>query len=167
MTISAELPQRVSWHFVRSHPAHWIAFGFGAGLAPVAPGTFGALLAFPFYWLFYPALTHIQFLALIAVFFLLGVWACERTGKALGNHNHGGMVWDETVAFLLILFFVPRMIIWQAFAFLVFRLFDVNKPYPIRAIERKFTNGFGAMSDDLLAAFYTLLVLAVLKALFN
>jgi phosphatidylglycerophosphatase A len=157
----------VNWSFVRSHPAHLIAFGFGAGLAHVAPGTFGALLAFPLYWLLQPALSNTQFLVLLAAMFLLGVWACTLTGRALGIADHSGMVWDETVAFLLILFFVPQILLWQAFAFLFFRLFDIFKPFPIRLIERRFNNGVGVMLDDLLAGFYTLIVISVLKAILN
>lgn len=167
MTISADFPSRVSWKFVRSHPAHFIAFGFGVGLAHVAPGSFGTLLAFPVFWLIQPVLSNVGFLLMLAAMFALGVWACAVTGKALRIADHNGMVWDETVAFLLVLFFVPPILVWQAFAFLFFRLFDIFKPFPIRAIERRFDNGFGVMLDDLLAAFYTLLVLAAVKAIWS
>ncbi|MGH8718730.1 MAG: phosphatidylglycerophosphatase A family protein [Burkholderiales bacterium] len=167
MTTSVDLASRVSWNFVRAHPAHFIAFGFGAGLAHVAPGSFGALLAFPFFWLLQPALSSVQFLALLAALFLLGIWACAVTGKALGIADYSGMVWDETVAFLLVLFFVPPALTWQGLAFLFFRLFDIFKPFPIRTVERKVAGGLGVMLDDLLAAFYTLFVLAVLKAFVN
>ena len=97
--------------------------------------------------------------------FALGVWACEVTGRAIGAADHGGMVWDETVAFLLVLFFTPAVWYWQALAFLIFRLFDILKPPPIRYYDRTLKNGFGVMFDDLIAAFYTLLVLAVAKTL--
>ena len=101
---------------------------------------------------------------MVAVLLLLGIWACGVTGRAIGVSDHGGMVWDEMVAFLLVLFFVPAALAWQAVAFLVFRLFDILKPPPIRYYERTFRNGFGVMLDDLVAAFYTLLVFAVFKA---
>ncbi len=101
---------------------------------------------------------------MVGVLFGLGVWACEVTGRAIGASDHGGMVWDELVAFLLVLFFVPAELAWQAAAFLVFRLFDILKPPPIRYYERTFRNGFGVMLDDLVAAFYTLLVFAVITA---
>lgn len=165
LTISADV--RVSWRFVREHPAHLIAFGFGAGLAHVAPGTFGTLLAFPVFWLIQPALSNVQYLLLLLAMFFVGLWACDVTGKALGNADHNGMVWDEIVAFLLVLFFSPPVLSWQAFAFLFFRLFDIFKPFPIRLVERRFANGFGVMADDLIAAFYALLVLAALKAVLN
>ena len=100
------------------------------------------------------------------VFFAIGVWACEVTGRHLGVADHGAMVWDEVVAFLLVLAIVPRELAWQAAAFVAFRFFDVVKPPPIRQLELRFSGGFGVMFDDLLAAGYTLLVLAVIKRLF-
>lgn len=163
----SDLVLRPTWRFVMSRPAYLVAFGFGAGLAPVAPGTFGTLLAFPLYWLFFPEVGALEFLLLILVLFVLGVWACETTGRALGVSDHGGMVWDETVAFLLVLFFVPAQQYWQAAAFLLFRLFDILKPPPIRYYDRTIKSGFGVMLDDLIAAFYTLLVLAVVKTLLD
>jgi len=162
--VTPDLVLRPSWRFLLMHPAHLVAFGFGAGLAPVAPGTWGTLLALPVYWLVSPLLDPIGYLLMLAVLLALGIWACEVTGRAIGVFDHGGMVWDETVAFLLVLFFVPATLPWQAAAFLLFRLLDILKPPPIRYYERTFRNGFGVMLDDLVAAFYTLLVFAVFKA---
>lgn len=163
----SDLVLRPTWRFVWSRPAYCIAFGFGAGLAPFAPGTFGTLLAFPLYWLFFPQAGALEFLLLILVLFVLGAWACEMTGRALGVSDHGGMVWDETVAFLLVLFFVPATLYWQAAAFLLFRLFDIVKPPPIRYYDRTLKSGFGVMFDDLIAAFYTLLILAIARMLID
>lgn len=153
--------------FVFSHPAPFIAFGFGVGLMPVAPGTFGTLLALPIYAWLYPRIGDTAFAALLPVFFLLGVWACQRTGRKLGVHDHSGMVWDETVAFLAVLYFLPGSPLWQAFAFLLFRFFDIVKPAPIRRIDHNVRNGLGVMFDDIMAAFYTLLCLAGWKVLFG
>ena len=158
-----DLVPRPSWRFVLSRPAHFIAFGFGAGLIPVAPGTCGTLLALPLYWLFQPEVAPLEFLLVIVLLFGLGVWACEMTGRALGVHDHGGIVWDETVAFLLVLFFTPAAPVWQAAAFALFRLFDILKPPPIRHYDRTLKSGFGAMFDDLLAALYTLIILALAR----
>ncbi len=163
----SDLVLRPTWRFLVSRPAHFIAFGFGVGLAPVAPGTFGTLLAFPLYWLFVPHVGAAEFLVLILVLFGLGVWACEVTGRALGVADHGGMVWDETVAFLLVLLFTPATLVWQAWAFLAFRLFDILKPPPIRHFDRTLKSGFGVMFDDLIAAFYALIVLAAVKTLID
>jgi phosphatidylglycerophosphatase A len=159
----ADLVLRPNWRFLLARPPHLIAFGFGAGLMPFAPGTFGTLLAFPLYWLFAPHVGAVEFLVLLLVLFGLGVWACEMTGRALGVADHGGMVWDETVAFLLVLFFTPATLFWQAWAFLLFRLFDILKPPPIRHFDRTLKSGFGVMFDDVIAALYTLIVLAVAK----
>jgi phosphatidylglycerophosphatase A len=159
--LTSDLVLRPSWRFLLSHPAHMIAFGFGVGLVPVAPGTWGTLLALPVFLLVSPRLEAVEFLLMLAVLFALGVWACGVTGRAIGAADHGGMVWDETVAFLLVLFFVPAMLPWQAAAFLLFRLFDILKPPPIRYYDQSLKGGFGVMFDDLIAASYTLLVLAV------
>lgn len=167
MTISADIAGRPSARFVFSHPAPCIAFGFGIGLIPFAPGTFGTLLALPLHAWLMPRLGDQAFAALLVVLFLVGVWACQVTGKRLGVHDHGGMVWDETVAFLIVLYFIPASPVWQAFAFLLFRLFDIVKPAPIRHFDRSIRNGFGVMFDDLLAAFCTLLCLAGWKFAFG
>lgn len=145
------------------HPAHAIALGAGAGLVPIAPGTAGTLVAFPIYWWLAPMFIAPILLALIATAFALGVWACGRTGQALGVADHGAIVWDEIVAFTLVLVFTPAGYAWQAGAFVLFRVFDILKPPPIRYYDRTLKNGFGVMFDDLLAAGYALLTLAVCK----
>jgi len=145
-----------------SHPAHLISLGFGIGLIPFMPGTLGTLAAWPLGWLMHDLSPALVF-PLILLLFIVGVWACGVTGRRLGIHDHNGMVWDEIVAFLLILAIVPGALVWQAAAFVVFRFFDILKPPPIRWFERRYTGGFGVMFDDLIAAGYTLLVLAIAK----
>lgn len=140
--------------FLLSHPAHFIALGFGSGLAPVAPGTFGTLAGLGLYWLLAliaPPLV-IAFLAIPA--FFLGVWACERTGRDLGVQDHGAMVWDEIVAFLPLAALASTSLMLQAVAFVLFRLFDIWKPYPIRLVEKNVKGGMGVMVDDLMAGAY-------------
>lgn len=154
---------RPSAGFVFTHPAHFVAFGFGAGLSPVAPGTVGTLLAFPLWWLIGPLYPPLVQFAILACLFAAGVWACDITGRHLGIADHGGMCWDEVVAFLLVLAIAPQERPWQAAAFFLFRLFDVVKPPPIRSLERRMKGGFGVMFDDMLAAGYTLLALALAK----
>jgi phosphatidylglycerophosphatase A len=154
------------------HPAHLISLGFGSGLSPVAPGTAGTLAA----WLLYPLLraplNETVFLALLLFCFLVGIVAAQHTGRELGVPDHGAIVWDEMVATWLVLFFTPQTpdwqtnLIWQAIAVALFRLFDILKPPPIRQADSHFKNGFGVMFDDLLAAAYTLLALALLIRLY-
>ncbi|OQW40446.1 MAG: phosphatidylglycerophosphatase A [Proteobacteria bacterium SG_bin4] len=157
-------PFKPDLELVYSHPAYIIAFSGGVGLAPVAPGTFGTLVAFPLFWLCNLYLTPLVFLLVIDLMFIVGIWACGLSGKALGEPDHGGMVWDETVAFLLVLFFIPDEWTWQLAAFVLFRFFDIAKPQPIRYCDNRFKGGFGVMFDDLIAAFFTLLCLAGWKA---
>jgi phosphatidylglycerophosphatase A len=150
--------------FLLAHPAHLIAFGFGSGLAPKAPGTVGTLLGVPLFWLITAAVPDLpnRSILLIAAF-LLGVWACGKTGRALGVADHGGMVWDEIVAFALVLLFTPAGWLWMALAFALFRLFDILKPWPIRVADRHLKNGFGVMFDDLLAAAFAIAALEGLQ----
>jgi len=154
---------RPSARFAFTHPAHFIALGFGAGLSRFAPGTVGTLVAVPLWWLIGPAYPTPVLFGILAFLFLVGVWACELTGRHLGVADHGAMCWDEIVAFLLVLAIAPQAPAWQAAAFFLFRAFDVVKPPPIRQLERRMKGGFGVMADDILAAGYTLLVLAIAK----
>lgn len=162
-TISAE--RQPLWRVMVQHPAHVIALGFGAGLVPLAPGTAGTLVAFPMYWLLAPYIPALWFVPAVAVLFVIGIWACELAGRAIGKADHGAIVWDEVVAFLLVLFFTPAHVAWQAYAFVLFRMFDIFKPPPIRHYDRTLQGGFGVMFDDAIAAFYTLIVLAITRTL--
>lgn len=154
---------RPDLRFVFAHPAHALAFGFGSGLAPRAPGTVGTLLGLPLFLLIAASAPDLaNRLVLVLAAFLLGIWACARTGRALGVADHGGIVWDEIVAFALVLLFTPAGWAWTAAAFALFRLFDILKPWPIRLADRRLKNGFGVMFDDLLAAAYAI---AALKGL--
>ncbi len=152
-----------NWKFILSRPAYFIAFGFGSGLSPFAPGTAGTLAAFPIYGLLVlAALNPVAYFALIAGLFLIGVWASHETGRALCIADYGGIVWDEIVAFLAILYFTPPTWGWFIAAFFIFRLFDVWKPFPIRYFDTHIKNGFGVMFDDALAAVYSI---ALIKGL--
>ncbi len=153
------------WRFLLAHPAHFVALGFGSGLAPKAPGTFGTLVGFPVFLLLRP-LPEWGFWVALAVLFALGVAACERTGTALGVADHGAIVWDEVVAFALVLHFAPATLPSWLAAFGLFRLFDIWKPWPIRWFDRSVKGGFGVMLDDLLAAIYAIAaLLAIAPAL--
>lgn len=152
---------RPSVAFLLQHPAHFIALGFGTGLSPRAPGTVGSLLAWALYPLLRAPVSEGLFLLLLTSFFLAGVIACDRTAKALGTKDPGAVVWDEMIAVWLVLFFCPAGLAWQAAGVALFRLFDIAKPEPIATLERRFRGGLGIMIDDLAAAGYVLLVLAL------
>ena len=144
-----------TFKFLIVHPAHFFALGFGSGLAPKAPGTFGTLVGFPLFWLI-SSYAHSTQLTIIAALFLIGIYLCDITGKALGVSDHGSIVWDEIVAMMLVLTVTPQHWAGWIVAFLLFRLFDIWKPFPIRQFDAKLKNGFGVMFDDLLAAIYTI-----------
>ena len=153
-------------NFMLSHPAHFLSLGMGSGLSRIVPGTVGTL----FGWLLFHALsvrwpeimTPTTWAWIIIIGFIVGVWACNKTGHALGVLDHGAMVWDEIIAIWLVMVFVtPASFKVQLWAFLVFRAFDMIKPPPIRQFEKKFKGGFGVMGDDIIAAFFTLLVFAL------
>jgi len=161
-----------TFRFMLSNPLHLISLGFGSGLSPVMPGTVGTL----FGWVSYVMLTEawpefftpIVWAVIIVAGFALGIWACERTGRDLGKSDHGGMVWDEIIAFwLVLLFLMPAGWLTQTCAFVLFRFFDMLKPPPIRYFDQHIKGGFGVMWDDILAAFYTLLVFAIWQVYFS
>jgi phosphatidylglycerophosphatase A len=154
-----------SWRLMMSHPAHQLSFGFGSGLIRPAPGTWGTLFAWLVFVLLDPWLSYTAWAGVILATFVVGTAAAERTGKALGRPDHGAIVIDEIVAFWVVLWLLPGGVFTQAAAFVGFRLFDILKPPPIGAVDRRFKSGVGVMLDDLLAAFYTLLCAAVLTRL--
>lgn len=153
--------------FLFAHPAHFIALGFGSGLSRWAPGTAGTLAA----WLLFPLLSRnfseAGFLVFLAAAFILGIFAVGRAGRALGVVDHGAIVWDEIVPFWLVLLMTPAGFLWQLAAFIWFRFFDIVKPQPARWIDGHMKTGFGVMLDDLVAAGYALLVLALFKVIFG
>ena len=149
--------------FLFAHPAHFIACGMGSGLSPFAPGTAGTLAAWLLFPLLRPHFSVAGFLVFLAAAFVVGVFACDRTGRALGVADHGSIVWDEIVPFWLVLLLTPDNIFWQATAFFLFRGFDIVKPQPARWIDTHVKTGFGVMADDAVAAGYTLLALALIK----
>ena len=134
------------------------------GLIPFAPGTFGSLVAYPFlyfYYLLLPSdfLTKIIFIILI---FSIGVRVSNKVNKILSSHDYKGIVWDETVGFLIVLLFVPNEIAVQIISFLLFRFFDIFKPFPINLVDKKIQNGFGIMFDDVIAAIYSVISVNIL-----
>lgn len=144
-------------------PVHFIAFGFGTGLSPKGPGTVGTLAGLPFWFL----LNHLQwplYAVVCAGLFTFGCWVCGESAKRLGVHDHGGIVFDEIVGFLvtctpLLLWKLPLW--WLVPAFVLFRAFDILKPWPIRVLDAKVHGGFGIMVDDLIAGVFAAALLAL------
>lgn len=149
--------------FLFSHPAHLVACGFGSGLSPFAPGTVGTLFAWVTFPLLRPWMNDFELLAFLLVCFIGGVLAAHKTGADLGVVDHGSIVWDEIVPFWMVLVFCPAGWLWQGTAFLLFRLYDIFKPQPARYFDVQVKNGFGVMTDDLIAGAYTVLSLALLR----
>ena len=155
---------RPNREFLFKHPAHLIAFGFGAGLMPKAPGTWGTLVAIPFYLLALRIGGTTAVLACSLILFGVGIWASSIAGRALGVADHSGIVIDEIAAFVLVLAFTPSGMPWLAVAFVLFRLFDIVKPWPIRYFDRTLKGGFGVMFDDFLAAIAAIAVVLLLRS---
>jgi phosphatidylglycerophosphatase A len=154
------------------HPAHWLGLGFGSGLSPVAPGTVGTLWAWASFLVLDPWLDDRSWAWLLLAGLVVGVWACTRTAQHLGTADPGAIVWDEVLAFWLVLWLVmPAGVVGQALAFGLFRFFDAAKPGPVGWADRLcklrpgeaigWRQGFGIVFDDLVAALCTLLVIAV------
>lgn len=144
-------------------PAHFIAFGFGSGLAPKAPGTFGTLAAVPLYLLAVLTLSFPAYLAVVLASIVVGVWACGASARKLGVHDHNGIVWDEFAGLLLTMVVAAPTLANVVAGFVLFRLFDILKPWPIRWLDRHVHGGVGIMADDLLAAVYAALWLVILQ----
>jgi len=168
----------VSLAFMRRHPAHWLALGLGSGLAPRAPGTVGTLWAWAAFVVLDRWLGDADWALLLAAGFFVGWWACTLTARHLGVADPGAIVWDEVLAFWIVLWLLmPAGLLVQALAFGLFRYFDAAKPGPVGWADRRFKlapgaaigwrEGFGILFDDLVAALCTLLVFALWMALGN
>ena len=147
-----------------SNPIQFLAFGFGSGLAPKAPGTFGTLAAVPIYW-FIADWSLLEYSALILVTAVLGIWICGAASRQLNVHDHPGIVWDEFVGYWITMWAVPVDWVWILAGFVVFRVFDIAKPWPINVLDKKVAGGFGIMIDDILAGIMACITLHIALAL--
>ncbi|MCI5108206.1 MAG: phosphatidylglycerophosphatase A [Pseudomonadales bacterium] len=146
------------------NPVHVLAFGFGSGLSPRAPGTAGTVLAVLLY-LPMISLAWPLYLVLLVISSLAGIWLCGKTSRDLGVHDHGGIVWDEFVGFWITMFLAPTGWLWLVYGFLLFRLLDIVKPWPIKWIDKKVTGGLGIMLDDVLAGIMAALCMQATRIL--
>jgi phosphatidylglycerophosphatase A len=145
---------------VLTDPVHILAFGFGTGLSPVAPGTVGSLVGVLLAWLTLDLGLPLQ-LGVAAAISLSGIWICGESARRIGVHDHGGIVWDEIAGMYITLLAAPPTVAGWILAFVLFRAFDIAKPWPIRDLDHRLGGGVGIMLDDLAAALYALILLAL------
>ena len=153
MTANANMVPDFDWR----RPHHWIAYGFGSGLVPWAPGTMGTVAAIPLYLLLQP-LPLIWYLVVLAAFLWIGIWACDKTARELDAQDPTAIVWDEFLGYLLTMVAAPSGWAWVLLGFALFRIFDILKPWPIRELDRRVHGGLGIILDDLLAGLIALIL---------
>lgn len=141
-----------------TNPIHGLAFGLGSGLAPFAPGTFGTLVAIPFYLLLQP-LSLSVYLGVLLLLIVVSIYICGESARQLKTHDHSGIVLDEICGYLVTMIWVPDSWLWLVLGFLLFRLFDIWKPWPIGLVDRKVQGGLGIVIDDVLAGVFAAMCL--------
>jgi phosphatidylglycerophosphatase A len=153
---------------VLTDPVHFLAFGFGTGLAPFAPGTFGSIPGVILFWLTLDSGLYVQ-LGIAGAMAIMGIWICGESARRIGVHDHGGIVWDEIVGMYVTLLVAPVTVLGFVLAFVLFRVMDIVlfrvmdivKPWPIRDLDPRLRGGLGIMPDDLAAALYAALLLVL------
>lgn len=141
------------------HPIHLMSLGIGSGLSPKAPGTAGTVMAVALYYFLLKDLGAANYIAIVVALSGLGVYLCGRTAAELGVHDHPAIVWDEFIGFWLCAFMLPQGWSWLLAAFILFRIFDIIKPWPISWLDKRMKGGFGIMIDDIVAGLFAWLVL--------
>ena len=154
-----------TWAFLISHPAHFFGLGLGSGLTDFAPGTFGTLAAIPL-WLLIAEQSFVMQCIIIFLASVIGIYFCGKTASDLGAHDHGAIVWDEFVGYWLTMLFAPAGWLWVVVGFILFRLFDILKPWPISYFDKRIHGGLGIMLDDIAAGLLAGVVLIFLAPLF-
>lgn len=145
-----------------TNPLHFIAFGFGTGAIPIAPGTFGTIIAIPIY-LFLTTYSHTFYFIFLVAFIIFSIWISDKVSKEINIHDHQGMNIDEIVGYLVTMFRAPYGWGWILLGFVLFRFFDIVKPWPIRQVDEKLQGGFGMILDDVLAGIYSLIIIQILR----
>jgi phosphatidylglycerophosphatase A len=158
------MPDAVNAREILRDPIHFLAFGFGSGLSPIAPGTMGTLAAIPLYY-FLIQFGDLIYLLLTVFVTLIGIVICDISSKKLGVHDHSGIVWDEIAGYFITMLFVPHTWYWALAGFVLFRVFDIWKPFPILWFDQHVGGGLGIMVDDVLAAIYAGLILLAMQLL--
>ena len=142
------------------NPVHFFALGFGSGLTPKLPGTAGTLVG-ALLFILIPNISWIAYLVIVVCGFLFGIFCCGYTARILNAHDHHSIVWDEIIGYLITMIMVPKEWIWILIGFILFRVFDILKPWPISFIDRRMGGGFGIMFDDAVAALFSLAIIQI------
>lgn len=161
----ASVSSKVTAKQLLASPANFLALGAGSGLAPKAPGTFGTLAAIPLYFLMPQSMA--LYASIVLVLFIVGVWLCDTCANNLGVHDHPAIVFDEWVGYLITMIAAPRSLWFVALGFVLFRLFDVLKPWPIGMADKRVNGGLGIMVDDVIAGLFAAIVLQIIIGLLN
>lgn len=142
------------------HPAHLLSLGFGSGLSPKMPGTSGTLVGVGIY-LVLPNMDWKVYLGMVILTFIIGIFLCGYTAKILNVHDHPGIVWDEITGYLITMFMVPKSWPWIVSGFILFRIFDILKPWPISITDKRVSGGLGIMLDDVIAGIFSLIIIQI------
>ena len=143
------------------YPIHFLAYGFGTGLMPILPGTFGSLVGVALFWFMAP-LAPLTYAGIVVAMGIAGIFICGQTARDVGVNDPGFIVWDEIVGFLVAMYLMPRQWQWIILGFVIYRIFDIWKPYPIPWVEKNLGLGSGIMADDIVAGIYTFMILHLL-----
>jgi phosphatidylglycerophosphatase A len=156
-------PPRLELRLLKQ-PVHLLALGFGSGLSPFAPGTFGSLLAVPLTYAI-SVMPLVPAIAVVCVSLAAGIWICGESARRLDTHDHPGIVWDEIAAMALLGLFLPDGWVWLVLGFVLFRCFDIWKPWPIRDLDHRLRGGLGIMLDDVVASAFAALSIRLIEFL--
>ncbi len=149
-----------------TNPLHFIAFGFGSGALPYAPGTWGTLASIPLYLLL-SLLPNAYYVIAVLIITVASVWLCDKVSRDLNTHDHQGMCIDEFIGFFVTMIYVPREWTWIILGFILFRVFDIWKPQPIRYIDKNVGGGFGMILDDVVAGIFACVLLHLVQWIVN
>jgi phosphatidylglycerophosphatase A len=156
---------RINFSELLKRPACFLGLGFGSGLAPKAPGTFGTLAALPLYWLMQD-LPLITYISIVVLAFIAGIWICQKSAEWLQADDPSAVVWDEIVGYLITMIAAPSGWQWMVLGFVLFRFFDILKPWPINLADKAIHGGLGIMVDDVIAGIFSLVVIQWLYHVF-
>ena len=165
LTTESDQKKNINYSYLMLNPINIFSFGFGSGLLPYAPGTWGTLITYPLYYLVTGY--GIPYIPFFIIYTLVSCYSAGYTANKMGEHDAASIVCDEISGYLFVLYFVPHTMMYYIFSFLLFRFYDIKKPYPIRQLDAKVTGGIGIVIDDLLAGIYTVATIIFFQIIFR